>query len=335
MPTISVILPVRNGAATLEKAVESVLAQSFTDFELLIVDDGSTDGSRAVANDFILQDDRVAVIPCDGSGLVDALNTGLKRSWSPYVARMDADDVSLPDRFALQLDLLRSDPALGIVGCKVERLGCDEAPGMDLYVRWLNSLIDPGEIRAKRYVESPIAHPTVLGRREAFAPFYRDMGWPEDYDLWLRVLRAGFEIAKVPEVLLQWRDEPNRLSRTDPRYSPERFRDCKLEHMLPDLRLQERPIYLWGLGRSGKPWLRLLAERGLAPVLAADLHPGRIGTEVHGVPVVHPEEFVHRIRPGEGGIVLVAVAETEAAQEVERLLRESGYVECHDYIHVA
>lgn len=335
MPTLSVILPVRNGAATLKDAVESILAQSFADFELLIVDDGSTDGSRDIASDFMRQDDRVAAISNDGSGLVDALNTGLRRSWCPYVARMDADDVSLPDRLALQLDLLCSDPDLGIVGCKVERLGHNDAPGMDRYVQWLNSLIDPGEIRAKRYVESPIAHPTALGRREAFAPLYRDMGWPEDYDLWLRVLRAGYEMIKVPEVLLHWRDEPSRLSRTDPRYSPERFRDCKLEHMVPDLRLQDRPIYLWGLGRSGKPWLSLLVERKMAPTLAADLHPRRIGTEVHGVPVVHPEEFVRRIRPAGGGIILVAVAEPDAAQEVEILLRDSEYVECRDYIHIA
>ncbi|GMV37254.1 MAG: hypothetical protein AMXMBFR61_17620 [Fimbriimonadales bacterium] len=335
MPTVSVILPVRNGAATLSEAVESILAQRFTDIELLIVDDGSSDASREIANAFMKQDDRVAVLPNDGQGLVDALNTGLRHSWCPYVARMDADDLSLPDRLALQLDLLRSDPYLGVVGCKVERFGGHDAPGMDLYVRWLNSLIDPSEIRAKRYVESPIAHPTALGRREAFAPLYRDMGWPEDYDLWLRVLRVGYEIAKVPEVLLRWRDEPTRLSRTDPRYSPERFRECKLEHMVPDLRLKERPIYLWGLGRSGKPWLRLLVDRGLAPTLAADLHPGRIGTEVHGVPVVHPEEFVRRVRPGDEGIVLIAVAEPESVLEVQRLLRETGYVECRDYVYIA
>jgi glycosyltransferase involved in cell wall biosynthesis len=331
-PTVSVILPVRNCADTVAEAVESILAQTYDDFELLLIDDHSTDGTAEAAP----RDARLKTIPNPGNGLVDALNAGLERARGEFIARMDGDDVSLPERFERQIEVVKADEKLGVVGCGVSLMcpsGTD-APGMRRYVDWLNSVTEPGEIERQRYVESPIAHPSAFGRREAFALGYRDCGWPEDYDLWLRMLRAGWRIGKAPQTLLRWRDDAGRLSRTHSRYSPAAFRACKLHHLSREFDLAARPLYLWGVGRTGKPWLRFLIANGFTPALAVDLHPRRIGTPVHGVPVVHPLDFLERVRPDDG-LSLIAVAEPSALPEIQAMLDSHGFVEGAHYLRIA
>jgi glycosyltransferase involved in cell wall biosynthesis len=225
-PLVSVILPVRDAVATLARAVESVRGQTLPAWELLAVDDGSTDGSTELLHAHAREDGRVRVIGGGRRGLVAALNQGLAAARGRLVARLDADDEAHPERLAEQVALLNARPDVGLAGCLLD-FGGDRAvnAGYALHVDWLNSLMTPEQIALNRFVESPLAHPSVMFRRELVARHggYRDGDFPEDYELWLRWLDAGVRMAKVPRVLLTWHDPPWRLSRTDARYDPEKF----------------------------------------------------------------------------------------------------------------
>jgi glycosyltransferase involved in cell wall biosynthesis len=216
----------RDAAATVARAVESIRGQTFRDWELLAIDDGSTDGTREILQTLARADPRVRVLARARGGLVAALEAGLGAARGEFIARMDADDESHPERFAAQVALLRAQPELGLVGCLV-KFGGDRAAsaGYALHVDWVNSLVTPEQIALNRFVELPVANPSAMFRRELVARHggYRDGDFPEDYELCLRWLDAGVRMAKVPRTLLTWHDAPTRLSRTNARYAPEKF----------------------------------------------------------------------------------------------------------------
>ncbi len=278
----------RDAASTLPACLESLRVQTFEDFEVIAVDDGSRDGSAAILAEAAAGDDRLRVIS-GGRGLVAALNAAAHAAAGEYLARMDADDVSLPERLARQAARLDAERALDVLGCRVAVLdGGDEGnAGMRAYVEWSNTLLTHEAIAADMLVEAPLAHPSVMMRAAALRGLggYRAFEGPEDYDLWLRALAAGCRFGKVPEVLLQWRDTASRLSRTDARYAPERFFDLKLESFLRTAPPGDG-VVVWGAGPIGKAWARGLADRGRAVRAFVEVDPRKIGQTVHGAPVV-------------------------------------------------
>ncbi|MCK5803596.1 MAG: glycosyltransferase family 2 protein, partial [Lentisphaeria bacterium] len=201
-PSISVLLPVYDGTATLQRAIQSIREQTLADWELIVVNDGSTDGTAKMLADCAAEDIRIRVFThTRNRGIVSALLTGLEQARAPYIARMDADDLCAPERLEQQRDFLDAHPDIGLVGCRV-RFGGDRAThaGYAAYVDWTNTLLEPEEIALNRFVESPFAHPSVAFRRELPECFgsYRDGDFPEDYELWLRWLDAGVRMAKLP-----------------------------------------------------------------------------------------------------------------------------------------
>lgn len=253
-PRVSVLLPVRNGAATLARAIESIRAQTCRDWELLVVDDHSTDETPGLLAGLERNEARLRVLVPPAPGLVPALNVGLAAARGEFVARMDADDAAHPERLAAQCALLDAEPGLGLVGCQVDFGGDRNAQaGYALHVAWLNTLTTPEAIALNRFVESPLAHPSVMFRRTLVAQHggYAAGDFPEDYELWLRWLDAGVRMAKVPRVLLTWHDAPTRLSRSDPRYSPDAFFRTKAPWLARELArtAAARPLWIWGAGR--------------------------------------------------------------------------------------
>lgn len=281
---ISVLLPVRDGAATLARAIGSIRAQTFQDWELLIVDDGSTDDSRAIAEAAAREDGRVRVLAPGRAGIVAALNAGLAAARGELIARMDADDESHPERLAAQFALLDSpeNRDVGLVGCLVEFAGDRAAStGYALHVDWINSLVTSDDILLNRFVESPFAHPSVMFRRELVTQLggYRAGDFPEDYELWLRWLDAGVRMAKVPRPLLRWHDPPRRLSRTDPRYSPEAFFALKapwVARAVKALRGPSPAVHVWGAGRPTRKRAAALEQHGLRIAAYIDVDTKKI-----------------------------------------------------------
>lgn len=334
-PSLSVLIPVRNAATTLDQALGSIRSQTLRDWEAIVVDDGSTDDTRRLLEAWGRRDERFRVVrQKESQGLVPALNRALELARAPVLARMDADDVSLPRRLELQLARLREGD-VATVGCQV-RYFPDEAvaDGARRYQDWLNSLVTPEEHERDLFVECPLAHPTMVLDAEAVRSVggYQDHGWPEDYDLLLRLWRAGHRMAKVPECLFLWREGPGRTSRTHPSYSPDAFLRCKA-HYLRETQLQgDRKAILFGAGPVGKSVALALSEQGVDVLAFVDVDPKKVGRLIYRIPILDQSE-ARRLR-GQG-YGLVALGQPGARQGARGLLQQAGWVECRDFRCVA
>ena len=214
-------MPAFNAAPTLARCLESIQNQTWEDWEMVVADDGSSDETPRLLASVARREPRLRVISLPRAGIVPALNAALALARGRFIARMDADDESHPERLSTQIRWLEENPGWGVVGSLVEFGGNRlQAGGYALHVDWLNELVTPEEIALNRFIESPFAHPSVMFRRELVQRHgaYRDGNFPEDYELWLRWQEAGVQMGKVPRALLTWHDPPGRLSRTDGRY---------------------------------------------------------------------------------------------------------------------
>lgn len=324
-------MPCKNAASTLEAAVNSILSQSIGDFELLIWDDGSSDGTARVLGQLAQCDSRVRILGSDPVGLVGALRILGQRAAGSFAARMDADDISLPSRFERQLEYMRANPEVGLCGCLYETVGAPVRSGRIRYDAWINSLITPEAIRRDLFVECPVPHPSFMLPMTVFRAVggYEDRGWPEDYDLLFRVAAAGLQIGKAPEVLLQWRHHSGQTSLTHERYSETLFRAVK-RHYLNVLYADRMPrLHQWGAGRVGKRWLREWDE--VRPQAVVDIHPRKIGTRIHGYQIIAPEE----LPPPGAAFTVVVVGAPGARDEIRGWFTPRGYKEGADFIFVA
>ncbi len=332
-PRISVLMPAYNAASTVADAVCSVLDQTFRDFELLAVDDGSGDDTAAILSALAAKDARIHVLRLPHGGIVPALNAGLAAARAPYVARMDADDRCLPARLEQQWAFMEANPHMGLVGSRVAFGGSAEAGGYARYVDWINTLLTPEQIARERFRESPFAHPSVLFRRslvEQFGP-YADGPFPEDYELWLRWLDNGVSMAKLPDTLLEWSDPPSRLSRTDVRYSTEHFYTMKTGYLARWL-AANNPFHphvtVIGAGKTSRRRALALQAYGIVIDRWIDVDPRKIGNVVDGIPVCSRQSL-----PAPGtGFSLAYLAGHGAAEELETYLHATNRLACRDYL---
>ena len=260
-PKVSIVMPVRDGEAHVAEAIESVLDQTFEDFDLHVVDDGSVDGTCGIVDGYAERDDRITLHRRDRAGIVAALNHGIEVSESVYVARMDADDVCKPERLARQITALDGNPNIGVLGTNYEVIGADGTPGAVSRLP-----ISPFEIALTLTETNPIAHPTVMMRRSVLDALggYRE-GFPlcEDYDLWLRASEVC-DLANLEEPLLAYR-RTGRDTRREQRFRSEVA--VIEDHHLRQIR-DERPS-----GRT-HPAVVGVARRRLAYMIRHDLVTG-------------------------------------------------------------
>lgn len=321
MPVVSVVLPVYNAANTVVRAVRSILDQTLRDIELIVIDDGSTDGTPGLLDQ--IADTRLRTFSNPHRGVARSANTGTEMATAATIARMDADDFSYPSRLEKQLALLEHND-LDVVGCQVRIVNAQQmpVPSLDRYARWINEeTISSEQIRALRFVEFPIVNPTILARRSFFELGFQDNGYPEDYDLMLRAAEQGLKFGKVREVLFEWSDLPARLTRNDPRYSRPAFLKCRQHYLLSGPLRDVSQVDLWGVGKSGKPWLRWLQTQQINTRQAYDIDPRKIGSRIHGVPVRAPKDLA----PPDGTPLLIAVGADHARQQILPQIQALGY----------
>ncbi len=326
-PRVSVLLPVRDEERYLAECLESLSAQTLGDFEAIVVDDGSTDASAAIAEEHARGDSRFRVLRQEPAGMVAASERARAEARAPLVARMDADDVALPERLAVQVAAI-DDEGLAAVGGRVEYFP-DPTEGMRAYADWLNSLVTVEAAQRDLWVECPLPGPGLTARAELVS--YRDVGWPEDYDLVLRIWERGGLFRNVDRLVHRWRDHPERLTRTQSAYTLDAFRRCKVHFLRKTLLAEGRAAVVLGAGPTGKAFARelLAADTPLAAFVEVD--PRKLGKRIHGAPVVP----VDRAADFPGALALGAVSGPEGRARVRELAAGLGLVEGRDFVAVA
>jgi glycosyltransferase involved in cell wall biosynthesis len=213
IPSVSVLLPVYNAAPYLREAIDSILNQTYKDFELLAINDGSTDGSREILDEYT--DPRIIIIDNpQNMGLIKTLNTGIRHARGEFLARMDADDLSKPDRFEQQINLLKKKPEIGVVGCWVQRFGVDNEV--------VNYPEHDDEIKASLPFFNSMVHAGAMMRKDLFERNnieydinYKDA---EDYRLWFQFLPLT-KFYSIQEILYFWRIHESQAGFTAPETS--------------------------------------------------------------------------------------------------------------------
>ncbi len=269
MPVLSVLLPVRDAAPWLNASLRSLWRQSLRDFEVIAVNDGSADGSGDLLDRAAEREPRLTVLHAPRRGLPAALNLALRRARGRFVARHDADDLSHRRRFEIQLDRLARDRALGVLGTRVRLFpGQAVGGGMRRWIDWHNSLLDHESIAPEVLIDSPLAHGSAMIRRSTLERFggWNERGWPEDVDLWIRLIEGGVRFAKCPQTLYGWRQHSASATRRDPRYSRERFDDLRLDAIQRRVPPETRRVTVVGVGLSHERWRRRLLGRGRAVI---------------------------------------------------------------------
>lgn len=318
MPLVSVLLPVRDAAPWLDASLASLARQTLTDHEVIAVDDGSRDASGAMLDAAAARDPRVRVIRTEGRGLPAALDLAFARARGPLIARHDADDLSHRTRLARQVAALAADPTLDVVGCRV-RLFPRSATGVGMrrWESWHNALLTHEAMRHESLIDSPIAHGGVVLRREALARVdgWREHGWAEDLDLWLRLFEAGARFGKSPETLYGWRQHPGSSTRTDARYSRENFMALKIAALDRGFLANGRRATLIGVGESLARWHTALGHRITALVTSPRPSHDIIGT------LVPP--------------VLIALMSPQARDRWRIVLSDAHWDEGRDHLFIA
>jgi len=334
MPQVSVLLPCFNAESTIEEALSSLADQSYRDFEVLCVDDGSTDKTVSILEDWNQRDSRFVVVKKPHRGVIQAANTGLTLCRAPIIVRMDADDRCHPDRIKLQREYLLDNPAVAVVGSLVNGFPRElVGEGFKLYYDWLNSLVTHEDISREIFIESPLANPSTTFRKSWVdrAGGYQDHGWPEDYDLWLRLYLAGAQFAKIPQVLLEWREHPERLTHQDSRYSVENFLRAKAHYLAKGPARGRDAVFIWGAGMTGRRISKHLSREGLPLTAFIDVDPKKIGSTRRGKPIISRDDLPALWKQYQNPILLAAVRARKARPLIRENLKKLNLVEGQDW----
>ena len=333
-PVVSVILPCYNAAKTVEETLQSLAAQTLTDFEVIAVDDGSMDDTGRILDAWRKKDARFKVISQSHSGVISASNTGMLASVSPYIARMDADDRCLSQRLEKQVVFLEANPDYALVSSLVKAFPKGKVgAGFQIYIDWLNDLVTDEQIKREIFVESPLPNPSVMFRREWLLKMggYEEHGFPEDYDLYLRMYLAGAKFAKVPELLHEWREHPNRVTHIDSRYSLENFLRAKAHYLARGPLHGRDAVIVWGAGMMGRRLAKQLERQDVLLAACVDIDPKKIGRTKRGKPIIAPDALQDEWSRHQNPALLAAVGARGARLLIRERLNNSGYIEGKDW----
>ena len=317
-PLISILMPVKNAGPFLKDCLSSILSQTETYWELIAVNDSSTDDSKMILKQFAQADDRVNLFDNNGVGIIDALRLAYSKSSGELITRMDADDLMFENKLeVLKHGLMTS--GIGFLSVGQVRYFSDEGlkDGYRYYQSWLNELTEKGSNYDDLYRECVIPSPCWMVHKQDLdrcGAFDSDV-YPEDYDLCFRFYGNGLKVIPCSEVIHKWRDHRTRSSRNDPNYADNRFLELKLHWFLKLDHDQTGPLVIWGAASKGKSLAKGLLEAGI------DFHwmcnnPNKIGKHVYNQLI----ENVAGIKALDNPQVIVAVANKDQQLEIREQL---------------
>lgn len=322
MPQVSILMPCKNTSAYLQECLTSISQQNFEAWELIAVDDHSSDSSFAILTEWAMRDPRIRVYSNQGHGIIPALKTAYAKSRGRLITRMDSDDRMSQGRLREMAGQLEGSGsghiALGLVKYFSSRGISD---GYARYEQWLNGLTLKGTNFKEIYKECVIPSPCWMVHRQdldncgAFIP----ERYPEDYDLCFRFYARGLTCLPSSSLLHYWRDYDERTSRTSEHYAQNYFLDLKIDYFLKLDRDVSRPLVLWGAGYKGKHLARHLVDKEIHFHWLCD-NPKKIGKKIYGVSLSHFQE----LRKLEAPQSLVTVANETSQGEIRRFLRSNN-----------
>jgi glycosyltransferase involved in cell wall biosynthesis len=335
-PLVSVLLPVRQWRSTTADAVASLLAQTMSSLEVLVI---GYDDVQAIIEK-LPDDDRIKGIARQGTGIVAALNTGLAEAKGSYIARMDDDDVAYPPRLEAQLDYLKSHSDVELCATRIRFIDSEGTTknvkaGNLRYAQWLNAHTSNDEIRMACYTECPMPHPTWMAHKSVWERLngYREFDGPEDYDLILRAMTTGVVMGKPEPILLDWREHSERLTYSDDRYRREAFTRCRAwaaKHPTSGLNLHKgRQVWLCGTGRSARYWHDALEDCGVDVLGFVDIKATDANRLKRGKAVISYEDLLKR--RGDS-LVITALSDAGARNRLRVFFDRQGWRAGQNYI---
>lgn len=326
---ISILLPVFNAAPFLSDCLQSVVQQTETNWELLAVDDFSTDASYELLAAFAKKDDRIQVFKDTEKGIISALRLAFAKSRGQFITRMDADDLMMPDKLMMLKSKLQALGAGHITTGHVQYFS-DTAlgDGYRKYQDWLNHLVDRQNHYEYIYKECVLPSPTWMMYRKDLKQIggFEAKRYPEDYDLCFRAYANGLKIVGIPKIIHQWRDHPERTSRTNPVYADARFLDLKLFWFLKTDYDHKRPLVIWGAGRKGKAIAQFLIERNIPFFWMTD-NKRKQGVNIYGQILKSRRIFEQLTTP----TTIIAVAAPDAQPSIDAFFKKRQATMGQDY----
>lgn len=325
---ISVILPFHNIEQSLSESIESILNQSYKKFELLLIDNNSTDGSYEIAEKYQSEDSRIQLLSIDNKSRVDALNEGINASQGKYIALMDAPDFSHPERLSKQHSFLEKNNDFDLVSCCTNYINDDTLQySFFEQIKWSNRLITYEDISQNRFIDSPLVFSSVMFRSvltEKYGSFQKD-DFPEDYEFWLRLLDRGVKMCKHPEALIDWKDTPDRLTPDDNNFLFQAFTEIKTHYLFNWLKTNNPyhpKVVVWGAGRNPRRNFSLLRDLGIEPKFFIDLRAN---------PTFNVIEYT-RTPPAGRFFIVCYITNSEAREKIREFLVSLHYIEGKDFI---
>ena len=313
-PSISILMPVKNAELYLTECLDSIKKQSYSDWELIAVNDHSSDGSKAILERESNRDDRIRVIQNEGQGIIHALRLAYSMSRGNMITRMDADDLMTVHKLeVMSRDLEKYGPGHIAIG-QVEYFSVNHlGEGYQRYAEWLNGLSSKGENFTEIYKECVVPSPCWMTFRDDLddcGAFGSDL-YPEDYDLCFRFFMGGLKCIPSNEILHLWRDHSERASRNDAHYLDNRFIELKVHYFARMMKDTERPIVLWGAGKKGKLIATHFIERGIEFHWITN-NKKKIGLSIYDHLIIGPDNFDSLENP----LLIIAIAAPNDQKEL-------------------
>jgi len=326
---VSILIPFKNTAPYLKECLDSICEQTHTNWEVLAINDHSTDESLKIVQGFSKKDSRIQVFQNNGLGIIDALRTAYSKSKGDFITRMDSDDIMTSNKLEVMVNsLLKSGKGYVSVGQVKYFSDRGISNGYARYEVWLNQLTQSGSNYTEIYKECVIPSPCWMVYSEDLdcCGAFESHRYPEDYDLAFRFYEKGLQCIPCSKLLHYWRDYDSRTSRTSEHYAQNYFLDIKLHYFLKLNFEKERPLVVWGAGNKGKTIAKSLLEKQIDFHWICD-NQNKIGKSIYGKEMLHYRGLEKLKNPQS----IVTVASAEDQKMIRKYLLKFNFTSMKDY----
>jgi len=328
-PLISILTPFKNTEFFLAECLDSIISQTYTNWELLIVDDASADNSYDLVNSYSVKDERIKLMKNDGNGIIHALCLAFENSKGEYITRMDSDDVMAKNKLEVLVHSLMRYGKQHVAVGKVNYFSEEGiSNGYERYEKWLNDLTQEGANYSEIYKECVIPSPCWMIHRDdlIICDAFNPNRYPEDYDLTFRFYKYGMKCIPCDQVLHHWRDYSTRTSRTNEHYAQNYFLDIKLHYFLELDYDSNRILTVWGAGFKGKHIAKMLKKRKI-PFIWICNNPKKIGKHIYKIEL-HSFKYLNELENPQS---IVTVANERSQTRIKAYFKEQQMFPMKDY----